>query len=132
MADLDGEYSSPGPELAPPRMRTQQVRYDVLDAVGEYVVLPDPLLLPQQLTNNRKLATLPVTRVTKARGSAIFITTTTVGLLIDFFLHNERQLGIPVNQKTCLKVLTMLMLRSTAARVDDITTSQGSGQACLR
>jgi hypothetical protein len=113
-------------------MSTDQVEYDILDSTGEYVTLPDSLQLLHGLTGNRRLGSVPVIRVTKARGSAIFVTGSTVRRLIIHFLNSGRHIDPLSNPQTCLKVLTMLIFKWTGARMGDIAAPEGSEEACLR
>lgn len=94
--------------------------------------IADYLQLPQGLTSNRKLDVLPVTRVTKARGSALFVTSSAVRLLILYFRYNEHLANPFSNPRTCVKALTMLIFKWTGARMGDIAAPEGSEQACLR
>ncbi|RSL61716.1 hypothetical protein CEP54_006061 [Fusarium duplospermum] len=79
-------------------MGTHQIEYEILDSAGQ------------------KLGSVPVTRVTKARGTAIFVTSSSVKQLIAHFLNRGLHPDPLSNPWTCLKVLTMLIFKWTAAR----------------
>ncbi|KAI8669541.1 hypothetical protein NCS57_00769400 [Fusarium keratoplasticum] len=79
-------------------MGIQKVEFDILDSDGQ------------------KLDVLPVTRVTKARGSALFVTSSAVRLLILYFRYNEHLANPFSNPRTCVKALTMLIFKWTGAR----------------
>ncbi|KAI8725475.1 hypothetical protein NCS52_00118600 [Fusarium sp. LHS14.1] len=84
-------------------MRTHEVEYDIIDSVGS------------------KYGTVPVTRVTKARGTAIFVTGSSVKRMIVHFMNWGIIPDPLANPETCLKVLTMLIFKWTGARVEHIS-----------
>ncbi|RSM06920.1 hypothetical protein CEP52_005464 [Fusarium oligoseptatum] len=79
-------------------MGTHRIEYEIFDSAGQ------------------KMGFVPVTRVTKARGTAIFVTSSSVKQLIGHFMHRGVHPDSLSNPQTCLKVLTMLIFKWTAAR----------------